>query len=336
VPGGIAPTLFQHIGIIGAGAFGTALAQSTARAGRRVTLFGRDGAQIAEINTKHENSKALKGCRLDPAVRATGDLAAVSTCDAVILALPMQATRPVAEALELVLPTGKPVICTAKGIERGTLLFPTDLVADLMPGHPAAMLSGPSFAVDIASGLPTAVTLACADSYLAQALALALNAPALRIYHGTDVRGVEIGGAAKNVLAIAAGVVAGRGLGDSARAAIITRGFAEIRRFGAAFGARPETLMGLSGLGDLLLTASSPQSRNYSLGLRLGGGMPVEEAVSTGKLAEGAATASALMELARTRDVDLPISGMVDALLNGWVTVDGALEALLNRPQKAE
>ncbi len=329
-------TLFQHIGIVGAGAFGTALAQAAVRAGRRVTLFARDPAQVAEINTRHENSKALKGCRLDPAVKATGDLAALAACNAVILALPMQATRPVAEALALVLPAGLPVICTAKGIERGTLLFATDLVIDLMPCHPAAILSGPSFAVDIAAGLPTAVTLACADPYLAQALAQALNTPALRIYHGTDVRGVEIGGAAKNVLAIAAGVVAGRGLGDSARAAIITRGFAEIRRFGEAFGAKPDTLMGLSGLGDLLLTASSPQSRNYALGLRLGGGMPMDEAISSGKLAEGASTASALMELAKTRANDLPISGMVDALLNGWVTVDGALEALLNRPQRAE
>jgi glycerol-3-phosphate dehydrogenase (NAD(P)+) len=329
-------TIFQHFGIVGAGAFGTALAQAAVRAGRRVSLFARDPAQVIEINTRHENSKALKGCRLDSAVKATGDLAQLAACNAVILALPMQATRPVAEALALVLPRGLPVICTAKGIERGTLLFATDLVTDVMPGHPAAILSGPSFAVDIASGLPTAVTLACADPYLAQALAQALNTPSLRIYHATDVRGVEIGGAAKNVLAIAAGVVAGRGLGDSARAAIITRGFAEIRRFGAAFGAKPDTLMGLSGLGDLLLTASSPQSRNYALGLRMGGGMPMEEAISSGKLAEGAATASALMELAKARDIDLPISGMVDALLNGWVTVDGALEALLNRPQRAE
>ncbi|MGL4636838.1 MAG: NAD(P)H-dependent glycerol-3-phosphate dehydrogenase [Beijerinckiaceae bacterium] len=329
-------TLFQHIGIVGAGAFGSALACAAARAGRKVTLFARDPAQVHDINTKHENTKALKGCQLDPTIKATSELAAMAQCNAVILALPMQATRPVAEALALALPASVPIICTAKGIERGTLLFATDLVTDLLPGHLAAILSGPSFAIDIASGLPTAVTLACADPYLAQALAQALNTPALRIYHGTDVRGVEIGGAAKNVLAIAAGIVAGRGLGDSARAAIITRGFAEIRRFGEAFGARPETLMGLSGLGDLLLTASSPQSRNYALGLRLGGGMSIEEAVSTGKLAEGAATASALMELAKARDIDLPICGMVDALLNGWLTVDGALEALLNRPQRAE
>jgi glycerol-3-phosphate dehydrogenase (NAD(P)+) len=329
-------TLFQHIGIVGAGAFGTALAQAAVRAGRKVTLFARDPAQVAGINGKHRNEKALKGCRLDPAVKATADLAALSACNAVILALPMQATRPVAEALALVLPKGVPVIGAAKGIEQLSLLFATDLITDLLPGHPAAILSGPSFAIDIASGLPTAVTLASADPYLAQGLAQALNSPSFRIYHGADVRGVEIGGAAKNVLAIAAGVVAGRGLGDSARAAVITRGFAELRRFGEAFGAKPETLMGLSGLGDLLLTASSPQSRNYALGLRLGGGMAVAEAIAAGKLAEGAATASALMELAKTRGVEMPISGMVDALLNGWVTVDGALEALLSRPQRAE
>jgi glycerol-3-phosphate dehydrogenase (NAD(P)+) len=329
-------TLFQHIGIVGAGAFGTALAQTTARAGRKVTLFARDPEQVAEINGKHLNSKALKGCKLDPSIRATTDLTSLGACNAVLLALPMQATRSVAEALALALPKGLPVICTAKGIERGTLLFATDLVTDLMPGHPAAILSGPSFAADIAAGLPTAVTLAATDPYLAQGLAQAMNTPTLRIYHGSDVRGVEIGGAAKNVLAIAAGVVAGRGLGDSAKAAVVTRGFAEIRRFGEAHGAKPETLMGLSGLGDLLLTASSPQSRNYALGMRLGGGMAVAEALASGKLAEGASTAQALIALAQARGVDLPISGMVDALLNGWVTVDGALEALLNRPQRAE
>ncbi len=329
-------SLFQQIGIVGAGAFGTALAQTAARAGRKVTLFARDTAQAAEINARHENPKALKGCKLDKAIRASSDLAALGDCAATILALPMQATRPVAEALALVLKPGTPVICTAKGIEQETLLFATDLVWELMSGHPSAILSGPSFAADIAAGLPTAVTLAAADGLLAQALAQALSIPAFRIYHATDVRGVEVGGAAKNVLAIAAGVVAGRGLGDSARAAIVTRGFAEIRRFGAAYGAKPETLMGLSGLGDLLLTCSSPQSRNYALGLRLGGGMPVAEALAAGKLAEGAATASALMELARARDIDLPISGMVDALLQGWVTVEGALEALMKRPQREE
>jgi glycerol-3-phosphate dehydrogenase (NAD(P)+) len=329
-------TLFRHIGIVGAGAFGTALAQTAARAGRKVLLVPRDPDQAKAINASHENAKALKGCKLDPAIRATADLAALKECNAVISAVPMQATRSVAEAMALTLPPALPVIAAAKGIERGSLLFATDLLAELLPNNPVAILSGPSFAADIAAGLPTAVTLAAADPYLAQGLAQALNAPTFRIYHTSDVRGVEIGGAAKNVLAIAAGVVAGRGLGESARAAVVTRGFAELRRFGAAFGAKPETLMGLSGLGDLLLTASSQQSRNFSLGLRLGGGMTVQEALASGKLSEGAETASALMELAKARDIDMPISGMVDALLKGWVTVDGALEALLARPQRAE
>jgi len=332
----MSPTVFQHVGIVGAGAFGTALALTAARAGRRVTLFARDPDQAAAINDLHENPRALRGCALDKAIRGTADLAALGACAVVILALPMQATRSLAEALALCLRPGAPVIAAAKGIERETLLFATELAQDLMPDRPAAVLSGPSFAADIAAGLPTAVTLAAADALLAQALAQALTAPAFRIYHSTDVRGVEIGGAAKNVLAIAAGVVAGRGLGDSARAAIATRGFAELRRFGAAYGARPETLMGLSGLGDLMLTCASPQSRNYALGLRLGGGMGVAEALAAGKLAEGAATASALMELAKARGVDLPISGMVDALLQGWVTVEGALEALMSRPLKEE
>jgi glycerol-3-phosphate dehydrogenase (NAD(P)+) len=328
-------SLFKTVGIAGAGAFGTALAATAARAGLRVTLHARDPEQARAINQTHRNDRALKGFRLDPAIRATASLAELAETQAVLLAVPMQATRQVAEALALVLPARVPVVCCAKGIERGSGLFVTDLAADVMENNPAAILSGPSFAEDIAAGLPTAVTLAARDGFLAQALAGALGSPAFRIYHSDDPRGVEIGGAAKNVLAIAAGVLVGRGLGESARAALVARGFAELRRFGQAYGAKPETLMGLSGLGDLLLTCSSPQSRNFSLGLRLGGGAAVDEAAG-GKLAEGAFTAKALMELAKARDIEMPICGMVDALLNGWVTVDGALEALLSRPQKAE
>jgi glycerol-3-phosphate dehydrogenase (NAD(P)+) len=329
-------TLFRHVGIIGAGAFGTAMAQTAARAGRKVTLFARDPEQAAAINKTHENAKALKGCRLDPAIVATSHLADLSTCNVFMVTVPMQATRAILEALQLILPPNAPLIATGKGIEAGTLFLATEVLADVCRGRPVAILSGPSFAADVAMGLPTAVTLAAADPYLAQALAQVFNAPAFRVYHTADVRGVEVGGAAKNVLAIAAGVVVGRGLGESARAALIARGFAELRRLGEALGAKPETLMGLSGLGDLLLTAGSSQSRNFSLGLRLGGGMAVEEALASGKLSEGAATASALMELAKIRAIDMPIAGMVDALLRGWVTVDGALEGLLNRPQRAE
>jgi glycerol-3-phosphate dehydrogenase (NAD(P)+) len=325
-----------HIGIAGGGAWGTALAQAAARAGCRVTLWMRDEADAAAMRRTHMNAKALPGMKLEGDVQPTADFGRLHDCGAVLLAVPMQATRAVAEALPLVLRPGTPLINCAKGIDRNSGLFVTDLVQEVVRSAPVGVLSGPSFAADVAAGLPTALTLAFHDPVIAEALARRLGSPAFRIYHSSDVRGVEIGGAAKNVLAIAAGVVVGRGLGESARAALIARGFAELRRFGEAYAARPETLMGLSGLGDLLLTASSSQSRNYTLGLRIGGGMPAEEAIRTGKLAEGAFTASALMGLARARQVDMPIAGMVDALLQGWVTVDGALEALVNRPQKAE
>jgi glycerol-3-phosphate dehydrogenase (NAD(P)+) len=331
VPG----TLFRHVGVVGAGAWGTALAVAAARAGRQVTLWGRDVEAMAAMAETRAKARALPGLVLDRAIRPTGDAARLGDADLIVLAVPMQATRMVGPMLALAAGARTPIVCTAKGIEAATGLFVTDLVAEVVPGRPAALLSGPSFAVDVAAGLPTAVTLASADIHLARALAGALGSAAFRIYHGDDVRGVEIGGAAKNVIAIAAGIVAGRGLGDSARAALIARGFAELRRFGAAYGARPETLMGLSGLGDLLLTASSAQSRNYALGLRLGGGMALADAAA-GKLAEGAHTASVLMDLAKARGIEMPIAGMVDAVLKGWVTIDGALEALLNRPQKAE
>ena len=211
----------------------------------------------------------------------------------------------------------------------------TEVVADAAPGWPAAILSGPSFAADVAAGLPTAVTLASADEALARALAAALSGPNLRLYHATDPRGVEIGGAAKNVLAIACGVAAGLGLGASAGAALIARGFAELRRFAAAFGARPTTLMGLSGLGDLVLTCSTAQSRNFAFGQALGRGAGVAEA-SAGKLVEGALTAAALMQMARARAVEMPISAAVEALIDGRIDAAHAVGALLARPLKGE
>ncbi len=325
-----------RVGIVGAGAWGTALAHVFHRAGRPVTLWSRDPARAAEIASRHQNTRALPGLTLADGIRPTADLGAVAGCQTVVLAVPAQATRQVLEALGPLLRPAIPVISAAKGIERETGLFLSDLVADLLPRSPVAVLSGPGFAADVVAGLPTAVTLACADPIIAAGLAQSLASPGFRIYHSTDVRGVEIGGAAKNVLAIAAGVVIGRGLGESARAALVTRGFAELRRFGEAHGGRAETLMGLSGLGDLILTASSQHSRNFALGLRIGGGIAVEDALSSGSLAEGAATASILVGLARARAVEMPIAAMVDAVLQGWVTVDGALEALINRPQKAE
>jgi glycerol-3-phosphate dehydrogenase (NAD(P)+) len=228
------------------------------------------------------------------------------------------------------------VIATAKGIERGTQCFMSELIAQAVPQARPAILSGPSFASDVARGLPTAVTLAAADASLARELAAACGSATFRPYHSDDMRGVEIGGAAKNVLAIASGIVAGRGLGASAAAALTTRGFAELMRFGRAFGARAETLTGLSGLGDLLLTCATPQSRNFSLGIALGQGRAAAPAPEGGNLAEGAFTAAVLVEMASARGVDMPIASGVAAVLDGSLSVDAAIESLLTRPLRAE
>jgi glycerol-3-phosphate dehydrogenase (NAD(P)+) len=227
--------------------------------------------------------------------------------------------------------TAIPVIACAKGIERGTHKFMTEVIAETLPAARPAILSGPSFAIDVARGLPTAITLACADDAVASMLAQALGSQTFRPYHTTDVRGVEIGGAAKNVLAIGAGIVEGRKLGASATAALVTRGFAELARFGRALGARPETLTGLSGLGDVVLSCSSPQSRNFSLGIALGQGRKPEA-----KLAEGAFTAAALVELAGEKSVEMPIAAAVAAVLDGSLSVDAAIGSLLARPFRAE
>jgi glycerol-3-phosphate dehydrogenase (NAD(P)+) len=254
--------------------------------------------------------------------------------DAALLVVPAQASRAVATAIPATQPI--PIVACAKGIERGTHLFMTEVIAQCVPDARVAILSGPSFAGDVARGLPTAVTLAAHDESVAAALARALGSATFRPYHSGDVRGVEIGGAAKNVLAIAAGIVAGRGLGASAAAALTTRGFAELIRFGRAYGARAETLTGLSGLGDLILTCSTAQSRNFSLGVALGKGQMPELASEGAHLAEGAFTASALVEMAAERGVDMPIASAVAAILDSKLGVEQAIEALLTRPFKAE
>lgn len=320
---------------MGAGAWGTALANAAARAGRQrgasVTLWGRDAAGMARMAEARENAADLPGIALDAAVTPTGDLAALAAADAILLVVPAQACREALGRLAPLARAGLPVISCAKGIERGSRAFMTEVIADALPQAVPAVLSGPSFASDVAAGLPTAVTLAAHDGTLAEALAAALGSTTLRLYHSTDVRGVEIGGAAKNVLAIAAGIVAGRRLGASAAAALVARGFAELMRFGRAYGAKAETITGLSGLGDLILTTSGPQSRNFAFGRALGAG----EATG-GKLAEGAFTASVLVEMAQARSVDVPISTAVDAVLAGRLSIDGAIEALMARPQRAE
>ncbi|MFY9762723.1 MAG: NAD(P)H-dependent glycerol-3-phosphate dehydrogenase [Xanthobacteraceae bacterium] len=326
---------FNHIAVIGGGAWGTALALTCARAGRKVTLWEQDPANADALKTKRE-SRFLPGVRLDDSIAIAGDVSEAARADALLLVVPAQAVRAVAKTLAPLIAAGTPAIVCAKGIERGSKKFMSDVIGESAPGAVPAILSGPSFAADVARGLPTAVTLAAADAKLAAALAQAVGSATFRPYHSSDVRGVEIGGATKNVLAIAAGVVTGRGLGASALAALTTRGFAELVRFGKAYSAKPETMTGLSGLGDLLLTCSSPQSRNFTFGVNLGRGHDPATIQKTTGLAEGAFTASVLLDMARERSVDMPISAAVVALLEGKMSVNEAIESLLTRPLKAE
>ncbi len=320
----------QRITVLGGGAWGTALAQTCARAGRDVTLWEFDAGNADHLATQRE-SRFLPGVKLDDVIKITRALGEASRADAILLVVPAQAMRSVLTALAQTITPGTPLIACAKGIEHGTHKFMTEIVGECAPSAVPAILSGPSFAADVARGLPTAVTIAASDASVAEALAQAMNSGTLRPYHSDDVRGVEIGGAVKNVLAIASGIVTGRGLGASASAALTTRGFAEMVRFGKAFGARTETMMGLSGLGDLILTCSTPQSRNFSYGVALGKGE-----TPGGKLAEGAFTAPVLLEMARDKNVDMPISAAVAAVLAETMSIDDAIGSLLARPIKAE
>ena len=324
----------QTMSVLGGGAWGTALAQTCARAGRAVTLWEHDPGNAAQLEGNRE-SQYLPGVKLDDAIKVTRDLAQAARADAILLVIPAQAMRNVLTALAPSLAPRTPLVACAKGIEHGTRKFMTEIVAEFAPEATPAILSGPSFAADVARGLPTAVTIAAGDETTAQALTQAIGSGSFRPYHTTDVRGVEIGGATKNVLAIAAGIVAGRALGASALAALTARGFAEMVRFGNAFGGRTETMMGLSGLGDLILTCSTPQSRNFSFGVALGKGETLDTAAH-GKLAEGAFTAPVLLQMAREKNIDMPISAGVAAVLAGEASVDAAIEALMTRPLKAE
>ncbi|MBR1273619.1 NAD(P)H-dependent glycerol-3-phosphate dehydrogenase [Bradyrhizobium sp. AUGA SZCCT0283] len=322
---------FNSVAVIGGGAWGTALAGTAARTGRDVTLYARSAEAAAQMRSARSNPR-LPGVRVDDRIEITGDIAAAARADIILIATPAQHLREAVTALAPHLKKATPVIATAKGIERGTHKFMTEVIAEAAPDATPAILSGPSFADDVARGLPTAVTLAAKDGKLAAALVQALGSSTFRPYHTTDVRGVEIGGAAKNVLAIAAGIVEGRKLGASALAALTTRGFSELARLGRACGARSETLAGLSGLGDLILSCSSLQSRNFAFGIALGRG----EQPNRDKLAEGEFTAPVLIELAASQNVDMPVSTAVAAILSGKVTIDAAIEGLLTRPFKAE
>jgi glycerol-3-phosphate dehydrogenase (NAD(P)+) len=324
----------MKLGVIGGGAWGTALAQVAATSGDETLLWAREPEVVDAVNARHENPVFLAGVPLSPAIRATSDLIVLDRCDAWLMVTPAQHMRSVLEAAA---DCAKPLILCSKGIEEksGELLH--KVAKQACPNASVAVLSGPTFAHEVAKGMPTAVTLAAEDAALAEQLRARISLPTFRIYVSDDVAGAEVGGAVKNVLAIACGVVEGKGLGQNARAALIGRGFAEMTRFGLAFGARRETLAGLSGLGDLVLTCSSTSSRNFSLGKGIGEGRSAADLLSDRKtVAEGAFTAPVLARLAREKGIDMPIVEAVDALIAGRANVDQVLDALLTRPPRAE
>lgn len=324
-------------GVIGAGAWGTALAQICVRGGLDTRLWAREPEVVDSITTRRENTLFLPGVALDPALAVTGDMADLAGCDLILAVAPAQHTRSALSAFAPHARAGVPIVLCSKGVERGTLKLMTTVLAETVPQAIPAVLSGPSFAGEAARGLPVAVTLACPDAGVGQRLLEALAGPNFRPYLSDDLIGAEVGGALKNVLAIACGISEGRELGRSAHAALITRGFAEIVRVAGALGGKAETAAGLCGLGDLVLTCSSPQSRNMSVGLALGRGMTLAEALS-GKLsvAEGVESAPAVKALVRKLGVEAPICEVVADILAGELGVDDALARLLSRPLKSE
>lgn len=327
----------RRAGVIGGGAWGTALAQIVVRAGLEATLWAREAEVAGAINETHENGLFLPGVELDPTIRATTDLADLAASDLIFAAVPAQHLRSMLAAFSQHAAPGLPILLCAKGVEAGSLKLMSQVLAETLPAAAPAVLSGPSFAGEVARGLPTAITLASPDTGLARRLAEAIATPMFRPYVSGDMIGAEAGGAIKNVLAIACGVVEGRGLGRSAHAALITRGFAELTRLAVALGGRAETVAGLCGLGDLVLTCSSAQSRNMTVGLALGRGESLAEALA-GKLsvAEGVASAPAVRDLAAKLGVETPIANAVAAILAGEMGVDEAILALLARPLKSE
>jgi len=323
-----------RIGVVGGGAWGTALAQVAAAGGERVLLWAREGEVVEAVNREHLNPLFLPDVKLSPAIQAVADLAELGRCEALLVVAPAQHVRGVLAQLparECAL-----VLCS-KGIEEASGLMMHEVAHEACPGAPIAVLSGPTFAHEVAAGLPTAITLAAAEEAGAERIAQRLAQPAFRPYLSDDVVGAEVGGAVKNVLAIACGVVEGMGLGLNARASLISRGFAEMTRFGVAKGARPETLAGLSGLGDLVLTCSSVKSRNFSLGVGLGQGRSAAELLADRRtVAEGAFTAPVLRRVAKQAGVEMPIVGAVCALLEGRVSARDVVEGLLSRPLRSE
>jgi glycerol-3-phosphate dehydrogenase (NAD(P)+) len=328
----------SRLAVIGGGAWGTALALAARRAGSETVLWARDPAVAAAINRRHQNPDFLPGVRLDPAILATGDLdAAAEGAEGALVVVPAQYVRGVMERLAGALAPGTRVLLCAKGIETGSLKTMTELAGEILADSPLAVLSGPSFAAEVARDLPTAVTIASRDPATARFFVAALASPRFRPYLSQDPVGAEIGGAVKNVLAIACGIVAGRGLGDNARAAMITRGLAEMIRLGVAKGARAETFSGLSGLGDLVLSCSTSQSRNHALGLALGRGESLDQALAACRgVVEGVATAAALVRLAGRLGIEMPIAEAVAAVLHRGADIDATIGRLLSRPHRAE
>ena len=330
-------TSYQTIGVIGSGAWGTALAQTLAIAGRDVHLWAFEKECVDAINTRHENTVFLPGVPLSNNIKATSDLSLMANCSAVLAVTPAQFMRRTLEAYAAHAPENQPIVLCSKGIEISSSMFMSDVLKVVIPQATTAVLSGPSFAIDVAKGLPTAVTLACEDKAIGKALVKAIASPTFRPYLAQDVLGAEIGGAVKNVLAIVCGIVLGKELGRSAHAAIIARGFAEMTRLGKALGCSAETLTGLSGLGDLVLTCSSEQSRNMSCGLAMGRGQSAQDIISSrSAVTEGVATAPALKALALSKGVDMPICFALADILAGEITVDEAITALLSRDHKFE
>jgi len=326
----------EHIGIVGAGAWGTALGAAAARAGRRVTLWAREEDVVASVNSVRENTRFLPGISLEGAITASGDGAALEGCDLILLAMPAQNLRTVAANFAPYFKNAPLVIC-AKGVELESGALMSEVAHEVVGDRPLAILSGPTFAHEVARGLPTAVTLACADNALGAAIAAALGGATFRPYLSDDMVGAQIGGALKNVMAIAAGIAIGRGLGENARAAIMTRGFAEMVRLARAKGGRIETLAGLSGLGDLVLTCSSAQSRNFSLGSALGGGESLADILAAREsVAEGVTSAPAMVALGKILAVELPIAKAVDAVLHKGADINTTIATLLARPFRPE
>lgn len=325
------------LGILGAGAWGTALATVARRAGADVVLQAHEPEVADSINTAHENSLFLPGIELDPGIVGTTDLNHAIDADAVLAVAPAQFLRPTLKAVASNWPAGVPVVICSKGIEQGSAALMSEVAREMLPNAPIAVLSGPTFAAEVARGLPTAVTVACEDDAVYDTLVELVNTQTFRTYRSTDIVGAEIGGAVKNVLAIACGIIAGRDLGDNSRAALITRGLAELIRLGLAKGADRETLSGLSGLGDLTLTCNAMQSRNFSLGHALGSGRTLDEILAErNSVAEGVFSASSVTDLAHQLGVDMPICTAVDGVINHFADIDATIAGLLSRPLKEE